>query len=502
MTTVDPDQQDRLKALRRLAELRKNYGLFAYRPQPKQNLFHLAAHYKYRYLRTGNRFGKSTCGSAEDCAFALGGRLWLPESDPNRYLGIPKRATKGVILVADWDKAREIFTSLETGKLMAFLPKDRIEQVVKNQAGEVSVIKVKNIWGTISTIELDTVRSYMANPMGLESSQWDWIHVDEPIPEGMWNAVSRGLMDTGGSAWFTCTPIAEQWINEFFLPVKMMKSQFEEGFSWDKKPECWIMTGSSYDNQTLDRKEVDLFAKQLSESERASRIYGLPKNSQGLVYSEFDQEKHVQIALPHGWKDYDAPPDNYTIRVFIDPHPRTPHAVQFWATAPTGQSFCYQEIFSPCYIQDLCSMILRILNGRTPWQICVDPIAFIPNPVDGKCYADVFISNGLNVMPAPKELSTGIQKAKQALVRENNIFIMSSCSETIKEFYTYCWDKDKEKPVDKNDHMMECFYRACVVGLDWVDVSRQAIKLDEVDFMDRSLDLKYFSSGNLSQIAA
>ena len=72
----------------------------------------------------------------------------------------------------------------------------------------------------------------MANPMGLESSQWDWIHVDEPIPEGMWNAVSRGLMDTGGSAWFTCTPIAEQWINEFFLPVKMMKNQFEEGYSW------------------------------------------------------------------------------------------------------------------------------------------------------------------------------------------------------------------------------------------------------------------------------
>ena len=160
----------------------------------------------------------------------------------------------------------------------------------------------------------------MANPMGLESSH----------DRGMWNAVSRGLMDTGGSAWFTCTPIAEQWINEFFLPVKMMKNQFEEGYSWDKKPECWIMTGSSYDNATLDRHEIDLFAKQLSESERASRIYGLPKNSQGLVYSEFDQEKHVQVELPHGWKDYDEPPDNYTIRVFIDPHPRAPARVEWF----------------------------------------------------------------------------------------------------------------------------------------------------------------------------
>ena len=66
--------------------------------------------------------------------------------------------------------------------------------------------------------------------MGQESSQWDWIHVDEPIPEAMWIANSRGLMDTGGSAWFTCTPIAEQWINKFFLPTKLMRSSFEGGF--------------------------------------------------------------------------------------------------------------------------------------------------------------------------------------------------------------------------------------------------------------------------------
>ena len=501
MTTINPDEQDRLKALRRLAELRKAYGIFAYKPQPKQALFH-AANYKYRYLRTGNRFGKSTCGSAEDCSFALGARLWLPENDPIRHQGIPRRATKGVILVADWDKAREIFTSLETGKLMSFLPKDRIEAMVKNQAGEVNVIKVKNVWGTISTIELDTVRSYMANPMGLESSQWDWIHVDEPIPEGMWTAVSRGLMDTDGCAWFTCTPIAEQWINEFFLPVKMMKERFEEGFSWKERPNKWILTGSSYDNATVRKEAIDDFAESLSAEEKASRIYGLPKSSQGLVYKEFDQDKHVYKDLPHGWKDFDQPPDNYTIRVFIDPHPRTPHAVQFWATAPTGESFMYQELFAPVYIEELCSQILRILNGRVPWQICIDPIAFIPNPIDGTCYADVFIRYGLNVMPAPKELSTGIQKAKQELVKERNLYFCSACSRTLREFYTYCWDKDKEKPVDKNDHMMECFYRACVVGLQWVDPKRENFDPQNVQFSDQSLDLSGFSMGGLNRIAA
>ena len=136
----NPEETERLEKLRRLRELKKSYGIYAYSPSPKQKLFHAAAHHKHRYLRTGNRFGKSTCGSAEDCSFALGARLWLDKDDPMRHLGIPRRATKGVILVADWDKAREIFTSPETGKLMAMLPKDRIEACIKNQADRKSVV--------------------------------------------------------------------------------------------------------------------------------------------------------------------------------------------------------------------------------------------------------------------------------------------------------------------------------------------------------------------------
>lgn len=501
---MTPEDKERLESLRRLKKLRAAYGIYAYRPHSKQSLFHAAAKHKRRYLRTGNRFGKSTCGAAEDCAFALGARLWLPENDPVRHLGIPRRSTKGVILVADWDKAREIFTSQEEGqgqgKLMKLIPKERIHHLHKNQAGEIDTIEVKNIYDGVSTISLDTVKSFMANPMAQESSQWDWIHVDEPIPKKMWEANARGLIDTGGSAWFTCTPIAEQWINEYFLPVKMMKSSFENGFSWEQYPERWIMTGSSYDNTTIAKENIDQFANDLTETERLSRIFGLPKSSQGLVYPEFDQEKHVYTELPKGWKDYDEPPDNYTIRVFIDPHPRTPHAVQFWATAPTGQAFCYYEIFSACYINDLCRIIQSTLKGRVPWQICIDPIAFIPNPIDGTCYADVFVQNGLNVMPAPKELSTGIQKAKQELVKEKNVYFCSSCSETIREFYTYVWDKEKEKPVDKDDHMMECFYRACVVGLDWINVEKQVLREEQLRSLDMSMDLTPLSGSSLSKL--
>jgi hypothetical protein len=132
----------------------------------------------------------------------------------------------------------------------------------------------------------------------------------------------------------------------------------------------------------------------------------------------------------------------------------------------------------------------------------MDPLGFIPNPINGQCYADIFISRGLNVLPAPKELSTGIQKAKQELAKPGNLFFNSACSRTLREFYTYCWDKGKEKPVDKDDHMMECFYRACVVGLDWVDFKREELKQEALAYQDNWLDLSPLGSSSLTKLVA
>ena len=512
MPVPDPFVEQQLQRLRRLKELRAAYGIYTYNPSPKQQKFHEAARFKRRYLRTGNRFGKSTCGSAEDVAYALGARVWVSKDDPLYQLGIPQRSTRGVILVADWDKSREIFTNQEDGdskgKLFKWLPKDRIHGIHKNQAGEVDCVEVKSIWGGVSTIYLDTVKSFMSNPMGQESSQWDWIHVDEPVPKAMWDANARGLIDTGGSAWFTCTPITEQWINEYFLPPASMRGDFSQGGSM--KNEMWIMTGSTFDNPRLKVEDIQLFAESLTDDQRQARLFGVPGSSSGLIYKEFSMDEHVYRELPKGWKDFDAPPDNYTIRVFIDPHPKTPHAVQFWATAPTGESFCYAEIFSACLIEDLCKQILTVLNGRVPYQVAIDPFAFIESPMDGRCYADTFMDFGINVERAPKELKAGITIARQELAKKlgpkNKQHAMlqfcSSCTETIREFFLYAWDEKKEKPIDKDDHMMECFYRACMIGLDWVDTSDRGFKEDHKDTEDRYLDLTPFAYGSLKDIAA
>jgi len=221
-------------------------------------------------------------------------------------------------------------------------------------------------------------------------------------------------------------------------------------------------------------------------------------------------ERHVYSDLPIGWKDFDEPPEDYTIRVVIDTHVRTEQTAQFWATAPTGEKFCWSEIFADCYINTFCEAILETLKGRTPHLCVIDQSAFITNPVDGRCLADIFWEYGIPVQRATKELKTGIIKARQALEATRTYVIAgrevtlglvrfcSSCTETIREFFLYTWQKEKEKPIDKDDHMMECFYRAVSHGLQWVDPASEPLSETPSTASDRELDLTPFADGDLN----
>ena len=486
--TTDPLVQ---RKLQRLAQLKRDYGLAFYTPHKKQDMFHAAGEFKRRYVRTGNRFGKSELGAAEDCAWARGERPWYPKGDERRTIGLPERATKGLIIVADWDKAEEIFTDttidsdgMAKGKLLKYLPKSEIKLGRKNNAGVVGEIKVKSIHGGWSTIRMDTVKSFKANPMGQESSDWDWIHIDEPCPEDMWKANSRGLVDRAGSAWFTCTPINEPWINDQFVPGRRTRISQDEPLVVEKKRgaitlRTWMVTGSSSDNPYLNAEGLAMFEESLTEAEKQCRLHGLPLALSGLVYKAFKYDEHVLESAPHGWADELTPPDSYMVRVALDTHPETPHAVLFEATSPTGIRFYYAELFRKCLIKELSDAIHEMTGGNFVQEFLCDPSAFIEYPNDGSSMSDVFFECGIPVEKAPKDLQRGILSTEAALGRRIDspkgmkipqLYFGSHCAETIWEFDHYEWDVRKDnKPIDKHDHMMENLYRLTITHPGYID---------------------------------
>ncbi len=469
-----------LRKLRELKRLKERYGLLFYKPFAKQDMFHANGHVRRRFVRTGNRFGKSTLGAAEDCAWAIGERVWYPVGDPRRTNGIPKRPTKGLIIVADWEKAKEIFTNnvegQAQGKLFKFLPKESLGRTPTNNAGVIAEINVKSIHGGWSTIYLDTVKSFMANPMGQESSDWDWIHVDEPCPKPMWVANSRGLIDRGGSAWFTCTPITEAWINDTFLPRDSIRKVIAGAVMKDE--DHWMITGSSYDNPHNLAKDLKLFEADLTPEEIQCRIEGIPLSLSGLVYKSFNPDIHVLEKLPSTWESWLSPPEDYTYRVYVDPHPQTPHAVLFAATAPFGATYYWHEVFRQVPIDVLCDIINEVMMGREIEQILMDPAGFIVSPTDQKSYADVFVENGLMVEKAPKDLDRGLMEAQAYLAARvatglgtkiPKCYFSPHLTETLWEFDHYMWNpKRPNKPIDKDDHMLENFYRSVITDHSYV----------------------------------
>jgi hypothetical protein len=454
--------QQQLQTKRKLLEKVKQYGLPFYRPHEKQDIFHRAGKFKRRMYRAGNRSGKSQAGVAEDCAHFMGERPWYPKDDPARYAGIKDGRTKGLVITTDWDKVDEVFTGQgrggDVGKFWRMLPQGYVVKTKKNHSGVIDYIEGPDG----SVIRFDTVKSFTMNPMGAESSDHDWVHWDEPAPEPMHKAVNRGLMDRGGTEWFTLTPLNEAWINDLFFPnLKLMKSlEVQEQFRGDRAM-SWVVTGTTYDNPYLSPEDIQDFEDTLTEDEKECRIRGIPLAMSGMVYKSFDFDKHVLQAIPSGWEDYNSPPRSWPIYVSIDTHPQTPHAVLFVAVSPHGQKFLFEELFIHCSIETLSEYIHQktTLRGYTIANpVKLEPAAWIPDPITMSCYADEFFKHGICVEKASKGLAHGILTVEQQFQRENNIYVAPNLRRWLYEITHYVYDKEN-KPRDKDDHLMECMYR-------------------------------------------
>ena len=73
---------------------------------------------------------------------------------------------------------------------------------------------------------------------------------------------------------------------------------------------------------------------------------------------------------------------------------------------------------------------------------------------------------------AVKDRELGILEVKNHLVGPNNepsIFFFDDLKRTIFEIEGYMYDEDTQKPLDKDDHMMENLYRLLLLNTKYVE---------------------------------
>lgn len=445
--------KEQLKDIYKEAQKIAGWKISAFTPHPKQDEFFRSGA-KIRLFQGGNRSGKSTAGCLEAISQSLGMRTWYPSDDPARFVG-HRPPTRGRIVCEDFQATAK---NIIVPKLFEWIPADFIKKIKKNAVG------VETDWELANGSRFNIMTNEQDDDL-FEGWDGDWVWYDEPPRRAVFIACQRGLVDRGGKAWLTMTPLKEPWIyDELFL--KSHKGSGIEVFLVDIEDNVGF--GLSKDN-------VDDFASLLSEEEKQMRLRGRFHQLSGLVYKEFNPSIHVipPFPIPANWPRWRS----------IDPHPRTPHMVLWMTCSPQGDKYVYDELFHACLISELCQMIrAKTATDKIVKTIC-DPLAFQENPLNGRTWADEFRQHGVPVIQAPKALSQGIMAVKNELVGINNkpgLYVFNSCERTIWEFGRYQWDdwrgnsKEnrslKERPKDKDDHAMECLYRLLLQDIKWRDM--------------------------------
>jgi hypothetical protein len=521
-------------ARRRLRTLRQNYGINFYQPHKKQDFFHSHGNYNGRYGRWGNRTGKTICGAAEDVSWLLGGRLFYRESfdvidgqkrvvrhhagrrdHPLVTLGIPQYPVKGLLVCSDWDKAKEIFTNREGsyevwGDLFQLIPRDALGKPHVSRGGHVDQIPVKRLTefgGGESLMYIDTVESYKHARLSQESSDFDFIHYDEPPPQSMFVANKRGLTDRNGKFWINATSIEEMWVNDEFCPPhrNTLMNVPAEGYSFEKVTGVsrYIITATTYDNPYLTPEGIAEFEASLTSAERECRIRGLPLAMTGLIYKEFEYDVHVLDKVPEGWEEFHVPPKDYTIRIWWDYHTRLPQAVLFLATDPKGRVFVYDELFDDNLIDPVVKSIKAKTAGYFVADTEIDPFAIIPHPVTNESIVDELLKYDLVFTPATKDLTTGIIRVRERLKERDpqghpTIYFSPKLVQTLFEFSHYVYDLKKNEPKDADNHMMENLYRAVLNGLQFVEAPKKSYTSKPFVIHD-NVDLKMSYPRNLAK---
>jgi hypothetical protein len=300
--------------------------------------------------------------------------------------------------------------------------------------------------------------------------------VDEPCPEKMFKAAARGLVDRNGSAWFTLTALKEPWITDAFDSDGIFS-----GISF-------MVEGSIYDNPYLSKEAIDAYEATLTPDEKECRLWGKPLHKAGLVYKCFQSDQHILSTPPAGWDGWAEPPLSWSYYLYIDPHPHTPHMVLFLVVDPFGRKYYWHDLFEKCLIRELCGKIKQVLGGRRIVRVRCDPIAFVDDPINGTNMATEFWANGLAVEKASKDLSRGILKVNEELQLSSGFPVFSpECRRTLWEIRRYHWDEETGKPVDADDHAMECLYRSILDEPRYVE-PQSIDSLPDIEFKNPTRD--------------
>ena len=295
-----------------------------------------------------------------------------------------------------------------------------------------------------------------------EGGFYDSINYDEPCRREIYVANARGLVDRDGKECFAMTLLKhEAWIYR-----DVINRRNEDG---TPDRQVYNNYGGMQDNVGFgitDSKFIDTFSKKLTKEERSARIDGRPSFMSGLVFGAFERNKHLiqRYKIPLDW----------IVDIAIDFHPRTEQAVLFLATSDSGMKYVVDEIWEHGNIEDIGNEIISRIKRRQYriGNIIIDPSTKgqgINVSIEHSVYerwSDYFYKFGYQLDTGSKRREDGIILCKELLWTRNSqtgVLIFDDLRRFVWEIESWMYDEQTQRPIDKDDHMMENFGRLCLL---------------------------------------
>lgn len=407
--------------------------------------------YKVFVFSGGNRTGKTTIGAILVLCTVMEIYPW----DKSKLFVKPHSKPMKVRYVGqDWEKQ---IKAVVIPELKKWMPASEKFHMKKNNIG------VEAYWTCERTGGVIEVLSNLQASDTHEGWQGDLVVYDEPPKRDIRVANARGLVDRCGRELFCMTLLKEAWVDR-----EVIKAVNKDGTP-DKT--VFSIHGTSYDNvgYGITKDGLEQFKKTLTPDEIEARINGKPSYLTGLVYGSFNRDTCMidEFEVPLDW----------VVDIAIDIHPRTPQAVLFVATAPNGYRYVVDEIWGNGDGKWVGEQIIRTAKKRCYRvnRIVIDPLSKADGNNDSTVFEKVYkvlFTYGYSLEVASKDKVSGILLVKEHFKGANNmpsLFVFNRCVTFLKEIEGYMYDKDTNKPVDKDDHMMENLYRLLLLNTVYSD---------------------------------
>lgn len=288
MTKAKPTEEGKYDKLRRLEDLRKNYGMLFYAPYGKQREFHTRGkQFRERLLMAGNKLGKTYAAGFEVAFHATG--IYPDDWDGHRFTKHNRGWAGSVTSELTRDGQQRILLGTIGRWGTGCIPKDCVLDIKRARGvpDAIETVLIRHVDGDVSQI---TFKAYSDGREAWQAEDLDYVWFDEEPPSDIYIEGVTRTNNSCGPVFMTFTPL---------LGMSEVVMRFLGAKHPDRSVTNMTIDDVEHYSDEQKRKIIDSYPAH----EREARAMGVPMLGSGRIFpvAEAAIKEAPLVRIPSHW---------------------------------------------------------------------------------------------------------------------------------------------------------------------------------------------------------